>query len=355
MRKLGSITVVLVGLGTMSSAALGAFTNGNVIVTRVNSTSGAAAAAVFVEEYTLGGALVQSIALPSVTGTRCNMGAGGNEGLMAFSTDNQYLTFMCHDAALLANTTTGAHPRVMARVDMNGAVDLSTVITNQGTGWSPKSAVMDGNNIWITGGTNNRAVMHTTFGSNTGTVITAGNVNGVRVAKIYNNQLYVSVDPGTNNPQGVFTVGSGLPTSAGQSTALFAGTSVNADLDIWDFWFADSSTLYFSDSRALASGGGIQKWTFDGATWAKQYTLSAGLTNGMIGLFGVVDGSGTTLFGTTTDNKIVSVTDTGAASAFNTIVTGATGNLFRGIVMPVPEPGSLALLAVGGLILIRRR
>lgn len=357
MRNLGSVAAVLVGMGTLSASALGAaFTNGNVIVTRISGSGGVASAA-FLDEYTTTGALVQSIPLPTADAggnQTCTMSVGANDGYLSFSTNNQYLTFACHDAVVGVNATTGTHARVVARVDMNGVVDTTTQITNQGSGWSPKSAVMNGNDIWMTGGANNKAIIYTTFGANTGTVIT-NTTNGARVTKIFDNQLYLSVDPNTGNPQGVFTVGSGLPTTTGQSASILAGSSVNADMDIWDFWFADPSTLYFSDVRATASGGGIQKWTFNGSTWSKQYTLASGLTNGVFGVYGVNEGGVNRLFGTTVDNKIVSVSDTGVASAFTTIATGNSGNIYRGILYTVPEPGSLALVALGAVALLRRR
>lgn len=350
-------TTVVFGAWTAgASAAL--ITNGNLVVVRINGTGGAAAPG-FLEEYTPSGTLVQSFPLPTVDGAGGNQGctlpgnATTNEGYLSMSTDGQYLTLACNDAALGATVTTGLHDRVVARVGMDGTVNTTTRF-NQAGGWNARSAVMDGNNIWVSGSANNKAIIHTTFGSASGTVLT-GLTGGMHVAKIFDNQLYASIDPNTGNPQGVFTIGSGLPTTAGQGATLFAGTNVNADVDIWDFWFADSDTLYFSDSRALASGGGLQKWTRTAGVWSKQYTMNTGLGGGLFGLTGVVDGSGTRLFASTTDNKLVSVLDVGAASAFSTLATGATGNIFRGLVVTVPEPGSLALLALGGLVLIRRR
>lgn len=359
MRRKYLMASALVGVVSIVSAARAAIiTNGNLVVMRINGTAGAASPG-FLEEYTTGGTLVQSIALPTADGAGGNQtctlpgNATTNEGYLSLSTNGQYIMLACNDAALGATVATGTHDRVVGRLDMNGALDTTTRF-NAGSGWNARSAVMDGNNIWVNGSANNKAIIHTTFGSSTGTVLT-NLTGGAHVAKIFDNQLYLSIDPNNNNSQGVFKVGTGLPTTTGISPALYAGSNVNTEIDIWDFWFADANTLYFSDSRALASGGGVQKWTQTAGVWSKQYTMNTDLGGGLFGLTGVVDGNGTRLFGTTTDNKLVSVLDTGAASAFTTLATGSAGNIFRGLVLTVPEPGSLSLLVLGGLLLIRRR
>lgn len=359
MWRRASIIATIGLLGQWSTAASAALiTNGNLVVVRINGTAGGAAAS-FLEEYTTGGTLVQSIALPTADGANGNQtctlpgNANTNEGYLSISTNGQYLTMACNDAAIGTTVTTGTHDRVVARVGMDGTVDTTTRF-NQSSGWNARSAVMDGNNIWVSGSANNKAIIYTTFGSNTGTVLT-NLTGGLHVAKIFGNQLYASIDPNTGSPQGVFTIGSGLPTTTGQSATLLAGSSVNTDIDIWDVFFADSSTIYFADSRVTGSGGGIQKWTLNSGVWSKQYTLNSGLTNGLFGLTGVVNGGVTTLYATTADNKLVSVTDGGAASIFSTLLTGTTGNTFRGIVITTPEPGSLSLLVLASFALLHRR
>jgi len=343
-----------------------ALSNGNLVVVRINSTSGAAGAA-FVEEYTPGGTLVQSLPLPTADGAgdnqTCTM-AGNlttNEGYLSLSTNGQYLTLACHDAALGTTVATaGAHNRVVARVDMSGNIDTTTRFNPGTVGFNVRSAVMDGNNIWVTSNRNDRAVMHTTFGSTTGTVLT-NTFAGTVVGKIFNdgiqNQLYLSADNNTSTV-GMYSVGVGLPTSTGITPARLNGFPLNNTPDVMtpaDFWFADPSTIYFSDTRAIASGGGLQKWTLNSGVWSWQYTLNSGLAGGLFGLTGIDEGGVTRLYASTTDNKLVSVLDTGAASAFSTLATGSAGSIFRGVVVTVPEPGSLSLLALGCFALIRRR
>lgn len=351
----------LPGVALATAAALASpITPGNLVVVRIGGTTGAAAPG-FLDEYTTGGSLIQTLNLPTADGPGGNQtftmtgtsNAGAQEGYLSLSTNGQYLTLAGNDLAVGTTVATSGHDRVVARVDMSGTIDTTTRF-NHGSGWNARSAVMHGDDLWVSGSANNRAMSYLTFGATSATIIT-GTFNGPRVAKIYNGQLYLSADANTNSPQGVFQVGSGLPTTTGQTPALLPGfPSVNTELDIWDFWFADPSTLYFADGRTIANGGGLQKWTFDGASWSRQYTLSGGLGNGLLGLTGVVDGGVATLYATTADNRVVSVTDAGAGSSFTTLVTGEAGSVFRGIVL-IPEPAALLMVGVGGLMLLRRR
>ncbi|MBL8879709.1 MAG: PEP-CTERM sorting domain-containing protein [Phycisphaerales bacterium] len=340
------------------SASAGPITPGNLAVVRIGGAGGSASAG-FIEEYTTSGVLVQTLALPTADGAGGNQmctlvgGAAAHEGYLSLSTDRRYLVLAGNDIPIGTNVATSALDRVVARVDMAGAIDTTTHF-NLSSGWNARSAVMDGNNIWVSGSAINKAVSYTTFGAASATVIT-NNFGGSRVAKIYNGQLYDTADPNSGNPQGVFSIGAGLPTTTGQTPALLPGfPSTNTELDIWDVWFADPNTIYFADGRAVASGGGVQKWTFNGAAWSRAYTLNIGLGNGVFGLNGETGGGLNTLYCTTADNKIVKITDTGAGSAFTTLVTGVSGNVFRGIVL-VPEPASIILIGAAALVFARRR
>ncbi len=353
-------SVAVAGAATMAMAcgvAADSITPGNLVIVRIGGTTGAAAPG-FLTEYTTGGSLVQTLNLPTADGPGGNQtctlagNATTNEGYLSLSTNGQYLTLAGNDMPVGTTVATSALDRVVARVGLDGAIDTTTRF-NLSSGWNARSAVMDGDNIWVSGSANTKAVSHLTYGASSATVIT-NTFNGPHVAKINDGQLYLSADPNTNNPQGVFSVGSGLPVSPGQSPAQLPGfPAVNSELDIWDFWFADSSTIYFADSRATASGGGLQKWSLNVGVWSRDYTLNAGLGAGLFGVTGVLDGGVATIYATTADNKIVTVTDLGAGSGFSTLVTGEAGGIFRGIVL-VPEPGT-SLLCIGVLFLIRRR
>ncbi len=326
----------------------GPITPGNLAVVRIGGTGGAASAG-FIEEFSTTGTPVQTLALPTAdngANQMCTLAGSAttNEGYLSLSTNGQYLTLAGNDIPLGTTVATSTLDRVVARIDLNGVIDTTTHFNLAG-GWNARSAVMDGNNIWVSGSANTKAISHTTFGASSATVIT-NTFNGPHVAKIFDNQLYVSADANTGSPQGVFAIGSGLPTTPGQSGALLPGfpTNNNNFFEIWDYWFADSSTIYLADARTIANGGGLQKWSFDGSSWVQQYVLNAGLGAGLFGITGAIESGVTTLYATTADNKIVSISNPDAIGAsFNTLVTGTAGSIFRGIVA-IPEPGSVVLL-----------
>ena len=173
-----------------------------------------------------------------------------------------------------------------------------------------------------------------------------------RVANIFNGQLYVSSASGAF--QGVGTVGSGLPTTGGQSLALLPGFPTASGPSPYDFWFASASTLYVADDRTNGSGG-LQKWVFGGSTWSLAYTLAVTANTGCRGLTGTFSGDDPVLFATTSDSKLVKVTDLGAGSPFTLLATAGTNTAFRGVdFTPAPEPASVFLLSLAGLWLRRR-
>src|SRR5262249_35941113 len=132
------------------------------------------------------------------------------------------------------------------------------------------------------------------------------------------------------------------PTTIGQMPALLngfptvGGTTAES---AYDFYFADSDTLYVADDNTIATTGGVEKWTQSSGTWAKQYTISSGLpgTTGVRCLTGKTTGGVTTIFVTTAGgtggaNSILSFTDNGSSSAFGTpVATSTTNAWWRGI------------------------
>jgi hypothetical protein len=170
-------------------------------------------------------------------------------------------------------------------------------------------------------------------------------------------------------------VGSGLPTIANQlgSIIVGGGTSNSGRIDsAWDFFIADSSTIYVADDdSASPATGGLQKWLLSSGSWSKVWTAVPDGATGMRGLTGLVTGSSVQLFGITAmstgsaANSLVSLTDTlgdTSAPSFTTLATADANYVFRGVaIAPVPEPATvgiglsgLAALAVARRIRRRR-
>ncbi len=353
----------------------GALIPGNLVAVRVGDGSaalGSAATATFLDQYTVAGSSAGSLALPtSASGASFALtlaGSATSEGFLALSTDKQYLTMIGYTAspgtASVAGTTSAATPRVVGRIDLTGAIDSTTALSDAFNASNPRSAVStNGTDLWVSG---NGGTRYTTLGSTTSTLLHTTPTN-IRVANIYGRQLYISGATTTGPLLGVGTVGTGLPTTAGQTVAELSGFPTASGPSSYDFMFGDTNTLYVADDRTIASGGGLQKWVFNGTSWALAYTLNSGLTAGLRGLTGDVDGSGNvTFYATTADsitasagNKIVTISEplaaTSNAASFSLITTAPGNTAFRGIELLVPEPAALGLLGLAALFAGRRR
>src|SRR5205085_8054048 len=106
-------------LSFISSAVIAApFTAGNIVIYRVGdggATLGSTGTAVFLDEYTPAGVLVQSVAMPTAgsSGRLVASGTATTEGFLTRSEDGRYLVVPGYDAALGATVTTSTTvPRV---------------------------------------------------------------------------------------------------------------------------------------------------------------------------------------------------------------------------------------------------
>lgn len=229
-----------------------------------------------------------------------------------------------------------------------------------------------------------------------------GKDDNFRGLTVSNGSLYVSKGSGSNGVNSVYQV-SGYTTPGTASVSIAPGFPTSGTGTApFGIWLANSSTMYVAyeggDSiagagGALASMGGITKYSLVNNSWQADYTITSGLaegftdgnvavgadtsatkfyTDGIRNLTGTVNANGTvTLYAVTatlTDStagknwdqganpdQIVSLTDTVAANtagtgeAFTTLETSAAGTVYRGVaVAPVPLPASVWLL-IGGL------
>lgn len=315
------------------------FTPGNIVVYRVGDGSGALAgttAAAFLDEYTTAGVLVQSIALPTaaVGGNLAltNSGTATSEGFISLSSDGRYIFVAGYNLAPGGAFGSASVERVVGRVDLLGNLTTSTYITDGSTGNARSVYSTNGNDIWLA--TSNAGVRYFAYGNTTTSTQLSTSPTNTRVVSVYNSQLYITAGSGTI--QGVATIGTGIPTTAGQTTTILPGFPTATGPSPYGYVMnATGDVIYVADDRATASGGGVQKWTLSGGTWSLAYTLNTGLTAGCRGI--VVDWSGTnpviyaTVANATSNNNIASVTDAGAASSFTTIASAGTNKVFRGI------------------------
>ncbi len=337
----------------VASGALAApFTPGNVVVYRVGD--GAAGllntgAAVFLDEFSPSGALVQSVPLPATAiGNNRQLIASGtstSEGLLSRTADGQCLLAAGYARDLggvgsLSSTAGAAVPRTVALIGASASIDTRTALADAADGNNPRgvAGLSCSGAFWFAGGAG--GVRTFEIAATTSTQVSTTLTN-VRQPAIFAGQLYISTGVGTAVRIG--TVGSGLPTTSGQVIAALPGFSLLGSP--YAYVLADLSdttvgvdTLYVADDSATA----LSKYTLSGGNWALTGTVGAdaddyrGLTASIIGttvaLFAVRNGGNSAPGG----GQLVTLVD---ASGYNGTLTGmpsllataATNTAFRGV------------------------
>ncbi|MFL6140241.1 MAG: ExeM/NucH family extracellular endonuclease [Labedaea sp.] len=339
-----SMVAATLGLIGAAPAPAAAFSPGNIVVARVGAGDvaiGSPAAPVFLDEFTPDGTLVQSVPLPTASaGNNRRLtvsGSATSEGELTRSADGRYLTVAGYDAdpgtAGVVGTTTSAVARVVARVDGTGAVDTSTAITDAFSTSNVRGAATDdGSRFWVSGSTGGVRLAALGSTGSTTQINSAAPVN-LRAVAIGGGQLYVSTGSGTT---GVYAVGAGLPTVGGQTPALVVPAASPYGIVALDRDPAvpGIDSLYVADDSA---SGGILKFSFDGSAWTARGSFKPANSSAR-GLTGTPNGSGTTLFATTSPNTnaLVKVDDTAAYDApisatGTTLRTAAANTVLRGV------------------------
>jgi hypothetical protein len=310
-----------------------------------------AATAVFVEERRLDGTLVGTVALPiAAAGNNLpftNSGSATSEGSLALSADGHTLALAGYAAvpgtASVASSAAATINRVIARVDVQGNADTSTALAAAFDANNVRGAVSaDGTGFWVAGaGGKTGGVWFVLLGARTGVQV-AANPASVRWPLIFGGQLFASASSGTF--VNVFTVGAGLPQTAGQTNVSLAGMPTTGSSSPYAYVFFDldptvagNDTLYVADDRAAASGGGVQKWSLANGAWTLGPTFNVAVApNGFRGLAGTLIGGRPTLVATSADTvpRLVTFVDDGSAAIAGAVVATSPANTaFRGVAL----------------------
>jgi hypothetical protein len=325
------------------------FTPGNLVALRMGDGTAAptsAATAEFLDEFktdgtpvNVGNTTASGNPLPTATSGAnvkiTDSGTATSAGLLTRSTDGQYLVIVGYDSTVgTSGVVASAADRVVGRVDAFGNINSTTHFADGYTANNLRSATsVDGTAFWTSGtAASNGGVRYVLLGGTTTTSISATPSN-VRAIGIFGNQLYSS--SASAGFIGVSTVGSGVPTTTGQSSTLISATGNGANE--YQFYLLDRDatvagldTMYVADQTA-----GLEKYSWDGSTWTARGTV-AGIYTGLVAQ---VNGSNADIYvtsGTATNNSIVKITDSAAFNATisgspTTLVSAGTNKVFRGL------------------------
>jgi hypothetical protein len=340
------------------------FTPGDIVVYRVGTGTGAlgsSATAVFLDEYTPGGALVQSIAMPTTASEALTAGGtAASEGQITLSPDGSTLAITGYDVvpgAATQGTDNGTVGLIGASASPTYYVLPSASVVN---GNNIRSAVVDGNNLYVSGAASyiqyasvSSLASGGAFNSNT-TAITS-TVKNVEDLQIFNGQLYFSTQHQSSysslGADSIGSMGSGEPVTGSQSYAGVADASTASDSFFFEHLGGGTgtpNTLYVADSSA-----GIEKYSLSGSTWSETGSVLLG-TSGAIGITGSVNSAGrVTIFATGNTSGLYTITDSsGLGGTFSgtakKIVAPSANEAFDGVAL-APDDGVGAITGLGGI------
>ena len=366
MKKTALLTVGL--LASLMTVQAQYFTNGNLAVVRIGGTvnpkTTGDGSTVWIDQYTTGGTLVNSFAVPASGSNALILSGEPYEGYLSLTPDKTKLVFAGYNtpapyaSELIFSAATNV-PRVIATLDGYGNYALPISSTNLFTGYTITSAVSDGTNYWA-GGTGPSYVgsvfyLGTAAAPADNEVVQGIFGTGMRSVNLYNNALYAVGY--TSNSAAQSTIYSGgayilsnisgsLPTTdTGASNEIPSGTyaeSTPSDLVI----NPEGTIAYIADDYQ----GGIIKFTNSGSGWSQLYIIPlstaayAGASSmNAISVTADFTQNPVVLYATTGEsytNRLVTLQDTGDATsanatlvnlAFGSIVAGTSTNTFRGV------------------------
>ncbi|MEI6658218.1 MAG: PEP-CTERM sorting domain-containing protein [Planctomycetota bacterium] len=378
------------------------FSSGNLVVEQLTGTSGNATP-INILEYTKSGSSVQTIAFPS-SGANQQTDSASATSNGYINTYNGYLSVPGQNLAAGTASASSSNTKVNSLLGTSGTVVTRTLFPTNGTASAPYSP-FSGNNYRSSIATSGSTFYGTGASSgspNTGgawyfdgsaftqvSSTATGQPTNLRNVDIFNNQLYAT--SGASTGIGIWAIGSGLPTTAGNASTLLFNSSITGTGSPYGFMMFSTGgqgagvldLAYIADDRPTTLGGGLQKWTLSGTTWSNSWSLfvsgtptgsntlqSGTATNfaGLRGLAGTYDSvlGAYSLYATTTEtsnNRLISILDTGTAtpSTYTTLGQAGTNQVFRGVDLSpvaVPEPSTYAIAAMATLgmaDLIRRR
>ncbi len=376
--------VTVIGDGTNTGSGLGVTTTDSVYLNSVASQAAPLSSAAY-NSSAAGTRLVNSFSATSEGSLTNNPGISDAAAQGVSYSGTAFVYNAGYDAAdntASVNGTAANANRSLGQINVTASLATGATVLKtqtQATAYNNnniRGATGDntGTNIY-SAGTASTASLGGWRNFNTNTILSATPTN-VRTVELLGGNLYGSTGSGNT---GIYQID---PTGATAATPfIVTGSSASPSHSPYEFALFDDLTnaatingynvAYIADDAggSGATGGGIEKWTFNGATstWSLAYILQDTTTTFYRGLAGEKDPTTglVTLFASTADGlKLQQVTDNGVgeASPFTTLASfvAADNRVFRGVALApisVPEPSTclLAIMGVGGAMVMRRR
>lgn len=363
------------------------FTAGTLVVERMgdgSTTLSSTSTAIAVLEVTTSGSLAQTISFPTTgPNQQSDSGSATSNGYLNtyFSGTVGYVSVPGYNNAVGTASVASQNTKVNSTLDASGSVVNRTLFPTTGsplpfTNNNFRSSIATTGSTFYAAGNGSSGSGGIWYFDGSGFTQVSTTVTNTRNVDIYGNQLFFSTGAGTT--RGVYSVGSGLPTTSGQTATSLI--NMGASAEAYGFVLFDTNNdnvldrAYVADDRTTVTAGGINRFDFSGGIWTQTGsafrfdTSSSLLTTGTAavggslvsirGLTGSYDAvtSTATLFATTTqtsNNSLISFLDTGSLSTtttFTTLQSAGANYIFRGVdVSPVavPEPSAIALAGLG--------
>jgi hypothetical protein len=312
------------------------FQPGNLSVLRIGNadiTLASSGDPVFLDEYTTNGVFTNSIAIPDLGPASLIIGGTStSEGVISRSANSNFIVMVGYNTNLtygssLTDSASTDVPRCIATIDFDGNYNFITNTKTAFSGNNIRSGASDGsNNFWAVGAVSGTVYMGL---ASPPAIVQNTDVNS-EVINIFHGNLCFSSQK--TSPVGVYSF-AGLPVTTNTTGALLFATGSGSSL----YGFAispDNSVAYVADDRTTTSGGGIQKYTNNGA-WGLAYTLGtgAGSTVGARGLV-VRFGEPAVIYATTAEastNRLIAITDTNSSAVAKVLATAGINEVFRGV------------------------
>ena len=289
MKLSAFVPVLAFSTAAASSTALaGVFGAGNLLVSRYGdgtTTLSGSATAVAINEYTSAGSLAQSIAFATSGANQfTDSGTATSNGYL--NTYNGYVAITGYNSASGTASVASTNTKAVQVLDSTGAIVNRALFPTSGTmpftGNNMRSAIATSATNFYATGTGNTGTGGAWYSDSTNytqvSSAATGQPTNMRNVGIFGGQLYASSAASTG--YGIFAVGSGLSTSAGNTSTLVLNAGTNAST--YGFVMFDTNQdgtmdlAYLADDRTTA-GGGLETWTLVNGTWTNSWSL---LVNG---------------------------------------------------------------------------